>query len=63
VWKHRKTRGDTTTEPGFDYEACMEISTSEIALFLASFGERVQAVYSRSFITCIPFTPLVEALT
>lgn len=23
VWKHRKTRGDTTTEPGFDYEACM----------------------------------------
>lgn len=21
VWKHRKDRNDTTTEPGFDYEA------------------------------------------
>jgi len=24
VWKHRKNRNDTTTEPGFDFEAWKE---------------------------------------
>ena len=28
VWKHRKDRNDTTTEPGFDYEAWKQKHTA-----------------------------------